>query len=69
MSIRWCKLLDNYLRQDLLENEPVIASTTKERNTVEDRVTETNFKAAVRDLILQVILPSLSDAHLRPGTA
>ena len=58
MSIKsWCKLLDNYLRQDLLENELAFVSTTKECTTVEDRVTETNSKATVRGLIL--ILPSL----------
>ena len=56
-QIRWCKLLDNYLRQDLLENELPFVSTTKECATVEDRVTETNSKAAVRGLIL--IPPSL----------
>ena len=49
-QIRWSKLLNNYLRQDPLENEPMIVSTTKECTTVEDRVTETNFKAAVRGL-------------------
>ena len=52
------KLLDNYLCQDLPENEPAIISRTKECTTVEDRVTETNSKAAVRGLIL-TILPSL----------
>ena len=63
MSIKsWCKLLDNYLRQDL---ELAFVSTTKECTTVEDRVTETNSKATVRGLIL--ILPSLT--HPRPGTA
>ena len=56
-QIRRCKLLDNYLRQDLLENEPAIVSTTKECTTVDDRVTERNSKAAVRGLIL--ILPTL----------
>ena len=44
-------LLDNYLRQDLLETEPTIVSTTKECTAVENPVTETNFKAAVRKLI------------------
>ena len=52
--IRRCKLLDNYLRQDLPENEPA----TKECTTMEVPVTETNSKAAVRGLIL-TILPSL----------
>ena len=47
-QIRWCKLLNTYLRQDLLENELTLISTTKECATVEDRVTETNSKAAVR---------------------
>ena len=56
-QFRWCKILDNYLRQDPLENEPAIFSTTKECTTVEGRVTEVNSKAAVRGLIL--ILPSL----------
>ena len=28
-QIRWCKLLDNYLSQDLPENEPTTISTTK----------------------------------------
>ena len=56
-QIRWCKLLDNYLRQDLLENELALVPTTEECTTVEDRVTETNYKAAVRGLLF--ILPSL----------
>ena len=56
-KIRWCKLLDNYLRQDLLENEQALVPTTKECTTVENRVTETNSKAAVRGLLF--ILPSL----------
>ena len=67
-QIRQCKLLDNYLRQDLLENEPATVSTTKECTTVDDRVTERNSKAAVGGLIL--ILPALSsNAHLHPGIA
>ena len=37
-----------YLCQDPLENELELVSTTKECATVEDRVTETNSKAAVR---------------------
>ena len=57
-QIRWCKLLDNYLHQDLPENEPAAVSTTKKCTTVEDRVTETSSKAAVRGFIL-AILPSL----------
>ena len=66
IKIKWCKLLDNYLRQDLLENELTLVSTTKECTTVEDRVTETNSNAAVRGLLLSC---HLSDAQLRPGTA
>ena len=53
--------------QELPKNELSIVSTTKECTLVEDQVMETNSRAAVRRLIL--ILPSLSDAHLRPGTA
>ena len=49
IKIKWCKLLDTYLRQDLLENELALVSTTKECATVEDRVTETNSKAPVRE--------------------
>ena len=56
-----CKLLHNYLRQDLPENEPAIISTTKDCTTVEDRVTETNSKAAVRGLILTT--PAISLTH------
>ena len=68
-QILLCKLLDNYLRQNLLENELALVSTTKECTTVGDRVTETNYKAAVRGLVL-FILPSLDTHHdLRPGTA
>ena len=48
IKIKWSKLLDTYLHQDLLENELALVSTTKECTTVEDRVTETNSKAAVR---------------------
>ena len=48
IKIKWCKLLGTYLRQDLLEHELVLVSTTKECATVEDRVTETKSKAAVR---------------------
>ena len=55
-----CKLLDNYLRQDLPENEPAIISTTKDCTTVEDRVTETNSKAAVKGLILTTPAISLT---------
>ena len=51
-QIRLCKLLDNYLCQNLLENELALVSTTKECTTVGDRVTETNYKAAVRGLVL-----------------
>ena len=58
---KWCKLLDNYLRQDLLEKEPAIIS--RESTMVEDQVTETKSKAG-----LILILLSLSDI-LRPGTA
>ena len=58
-QIRRCKLPDNYLHQDLPENEPAIISTAKECTAVEDRVTERNSKAAVRNLILTV-LPSLT---------
>ena len=47
-QIRLYKLLDNYLRQHLLENELALVSTTKECTTVEDRFTETKSKAAVR---------------------
>ena len=61
--IRRCKLLDNYLRQDLPENEPA----TKECTTMEVPVTETDSKAAVRGLILTIL--HLSDTLLRPGTA
>ena len=46
-QIRSCKLLDNYLGQDLLENELTLISTTKGCTTVEDRVTETKSKAVV----------------------
>ena len=53
-QIRLCKLLDNYLRQDRLENELALVSTTKEC-TVEDRVMETNSKAAVRGLVLFIL--------------
>ena len=49
-QIRLYKLLDNYLRQDLLENELALVPTTEECTTVEDRVTETNSKAAVRGI-------------------
>ena len=49
-QFRWCKLLDNYLHQDLPENEPTITSTTKECTKVEGRVTKTNSKATVRGL-------------------
>ena len=66
-QIRWCKLFDNYLRQDLLENEPTIISTTKECTTVEGRVTKTNPKAAVSGFILTIL--HLSDSLLRTGTA
>ena len=62
-----CELLDNYLRQDLLENQPAIISTTKECTTVEGRVTETNSKAAVSGFILTIL--HLSDTLLRTGTA
>ena len=62
-----CKLLDNYLHQDLPENEPAIILTTKKCTAVEDRVTGTNSKAAVRGLILSRL--HLSDTLLRPGTA
>ena len=55
-QIRLCKLLDNYLRQDRLENELALVSTTKEC-TVEDRVMETNSKAAVRGLVLFILPP------------
>ena len=59
IKIKWCKL-DTYLRQDLLENELALVSTTKECATVEDRVTETNSKAAVRGFDSYLaILPSL----------
>ena len=54
-QIRWFKLLDNYLHQDLPENEPTTISTTKKCTTVEDPVAETNFKAAVRWLILTIL--------------
>ena len=54
-QIRLCKLLDNYLRQDLFENELALVSTTKECTTVEDRVTETKSKAAVRGLVLFIL--------------
>ena len=47
-QILLCKLLDNYLRQHLLENELALVSTMKECTTVEDRVTETKSKAEVR---------------------
>ena len=54
--------------QELPENELSMVSATKECTSVEDRVMESNSKAAVRGLIL--ILPSLSaNPHLRPGTA
>ena len=43
--------------QERAENELAIVSATRERISVEDRVLETNSKAAVRGLIL--ILPSL----------
>ena len=67
-QIRLCKLLDNYLRQNLLENEIALVSTTKECTTVGDRVTETNFKATVRGLVL-FILPSLwHTSSLRSAT-
>ena len=66
-QIRWCKLLDNYLHQDLLENEPEIVLTTKKCTAVEDPVTETNSKAAVRGLFFTIL--HLSDTLLRPGTA
>ena len=66
-QIRWRKHLDNYLRQDLLENEPPVISTTKKCTTVEERVTETNSKAAVSGLILTIL--HLPDTLLRPGTA
>ena len=49
-QFRWCKLPDNYLHQDLPENEPTITSTTKVCTTVEGRVTKTNSKATVRGL-------------------
>ena len=55
-QILLCKLLDNHLRQHLLENELALVSTTKECTTVEDRVTETNSKAAVRDSYLAISL-------------
>ena len=59
-QIRLYKLLDNYLRQDLLENELALVPTTEECTTVENRVTETNSKAAVRGIRgLLFILPSL----------
>ena len=59
MSIKsdGANLLDNHLRQDLLEIELAFVSTTKECIFMDDRVTETNSKAAVRELI--PILPSL----------
>ena len=66
-------ILGNFLTikciQELPEHELVaIVSATKECTSVEDRVMESNSKAAVRGLIL--ILPSLSaNPHLRPGTA
>ena len=50
IKIKWCKLLDTYLCQDLLENELALVPTTEECTTVEDRVTETNSKAAVRGI-------------------
>ena len=54
--------------QELPDNELAIVSATKEYTFEEDRIVETNSKAAVRGLIL--ILPSLSsNAHLHPGTA
>ena len=62
-QIRWCKLLDNYMRQDLLENELALVSRTKECTTVEDRVTETKSKAAVREFDPY---PAISLTHLRP---
>ena len=68
IKIKWCKLLDTYLRQDLLENELALVSTTKECATVEDRVTETNSKAPVREWFLSCHL-RVSDTHMRPGTA
>ena len=66
-QIRWPKHLDNYLRQDLLENEPAVISTTKKCTTVQERVTETNSKAAVSGLILTIL--HLPDTLLRLGTA
>ena len=59
-QIRWYNLLDNYLHQDLPENDPTIISTTKKCTTVEDPVAETNSKAAVRGLFL---LTSISLSH------
>ena len=66
-QIRWYNLLDNYLHQDLPENDPTIISTTKKCTTVEDPVTETNPKAAVSGFILTIL--HLSDTLLRTGTA
>ena len=59
--------LTHFCVQELPEIELVpIASTTKECTSVEDRVMETNSKAAVRALIHIVKSPAISDAHLNP---
>ena len=52
--------------QELPENELAIFSAANECTSVEDRVLETNSKAAVRRLIH--ILPSSADVHLHTGT-
>ena len=60
--------LSHFCVQELPEIElSPIASTTKERTSLEDRVTETNPKAAVSGFILTIL--HLSDTLLRTGTA
>ena len=59
-QILLCKLLNTYLRQDLFENELTLISTTKECATVEDRVTETKSKAAVRGFDSYLAIISLT---------
>ena len=65
MSIKSdCAYLTIYCIQDLPKHELSIVSTTKECIPVEDRVMETNFKAAVRGLILILPGPAISLTHI-----